>query len=127
MYPLQEQFKIDALAKLNSQVLQAGQIAGNLLEISRQIGVLNVRTSKASAEAMTGAMQKLLAASSPVEFIQLATTVMRPVPQVWTDYAEQLRNIAGKIVAPATQGLTEAVTAAPAAPDTPAPDRKSVV
>jgi hypothetical protein len=121
MYPLQEQFKIDALAKLNSQVLQAGQIAGNLLEISRQIGVLNVRTSKASAEAMTGAMQKLLAASSPVEFIQLATTVMRPVPQVWTDYAEQLRNIAGKIVAPATQGLTEAVTAAPAAPDTPAP------
>jgi hypothetical protein len=116
MYPLQEQFKSDALAQLNSRMVQAGRIAGNLLEISHQIGVLNVRTGKASAEALTGAVQKLLAANNPVEFLQLAATVMRPVPQVWTDYAEQLRGIAGKMVTPVTQDLAAAATEAPAAP-----------
>jgi hypothetical protein len=116
MYPLQEQFKSDALAQLNSRMVQAGRIAGNLLEISHQIGVLNVRTGKASAEALTGAVQKLLAANNPVEFLQLAATVMRPVPQVWTDYAEQLRGIAGKMVTPVTQDLAAAAAEAPAAP-----------
>lgn len=115
MYPLQEQFKSDALAQLNSRMLQAGRIAGNLLDISHQIGVLNVRTGKASAEALTGAMQKLLAANNPVEFLQLAATVMRPVPQVWTEYAEQLRGIAGKMATPVTQEAVEAGTEAPAA------------
>lgn len=129
MYPLQEQFKSDALAQLNSRMLQAGRIAGNLLEISHRIGVLNVRTGKASAEALTGAVQKLLAATNPVEFLQLAATVMRPVPQVWTDYAEQLRGIAGKMVAPMTQDLAEAATEMPPAPPaTPAaPDLQGVV
>lgn len=117
MYPLQEQFKSDALAQLNSQVLQAGRMAGNLLEISHQISVLNVRTGKASAEVLTGAVQKLLAANNPVEFLQLAAAVMRPVPQVWTDYAEQLRGIASKMVVPMTENLAEAATqATPAAP-----------
>ena len=116
MYPLQEQFKSDALAQLNSRMVQAGRIAGNLLEISHQIGVLNVRTGKASAEALTGAMQKLLAANNPVEFLQLAATVMRPVPQVWTDYAEQLRDIAGKMATPVTQDLAIAASETPAAP-----------
>lgn len=115
MYPLQEQFKSDALAQLNSRMLQAGRIAGNLLDISHQIGVLNVRTGKASAEALTGAVQKLLAANNPVEFLQLAATVMRPVPQVWTEYAEQLRGIAGKMATPVTQEAVEANTEAPAA------------
>jgi len=115
MYPLQEQFKGNALAQLNSRMLQAGRIAGNLLDISHQIGVLNVRTGKASAEALTGAMQKLLAANNPVEFLQLAATVMRPVPQVWTEYAEQLRGIAGKMAIPVTQDAGEAGTEAPAA------------
>ena len=116
MYPLQEQFKSDALAQLNSRVLQAGRIAGNLLEISHDIGVLNVRTGKASTEALAGAVQKLLAANNPIEFFQLAATVMRPDPQVWTDYAQQLRGIAGKMVAPAAQDTTEAV-AEEASPD----------
>src|SRR6476620_9353868 len=110
MYPLQEQFKSDALAQLNSRVLQAGKIAGNLLEISHQIGVLNVRTGKASAEALTGAVQKLLAANNPFEFLQLAATVMQPVPQVWTDYAAQLRGIAGKMVTPVTGNLAQVAT-----------------
>lgn len=120
MYPLQEQFKSDALAQLSSQMLQAGRIAGNLLEIGHQIGVLNARTGKASAEALTGAVQKLLAANNPVEFFQLAATVMRPVPQVWTDYAQQLRGIAGKIVAPITPDLAKAAAETPAAPAAPA-------
>lgn len=115
MYPLQEQFKSDALAQLNSRMLQAGRIAGNLLDISHQIGVLNVRTGKASAEALTGAVQKLLAANNPVEFLQLAATVMRPVPQVWTEYAEQLRGIAGKMATPVMQEAVEAGTEASAA------------
>jgi hypothetical protein len=116
MYPLQEQFKSDALAQLNSRMVQAGRIAGNLLEISHQIGMLNVRTGKASAEALTGAVQKLLAANNPVEFLQLAATVMRPAPQVWTDYAAQLRGIAGKMVTPVTQDPAAAPAEAPAAP-----------
>lgn len=126
MYPLQEQFKNDALAQLNSQMLQAGQIAGNLLEIGHQIGVLNVRTGKASAEALTGAVQKLLAANNPVEFLQLAATAMRPVPQVWVDYAQQLRGIAGRMVAPVTRNLAEAATETPAAPSA-AADLQGVV
>jgi hypothetical protein len=107
-------------------MVQAGRIAGNLLEISHQIGVLNVRTGKASAEALTGAVQKLLAANNPVEFFQLAATVMRPVPQVWTDYAEQLRGITGKMVAPVTLDLAEAATETPAAPSA-ASDLQGVV
>jgi hypothetical protein len=114
MHPLQEQFKSNTLVQLNTQVLQAGRIAGNLLEISHEIGVLNVRTGKASAEALAGAVQKLLAASNPVEFLQLAANVMRPDPQVWSVYADQLRGIAGKMVAPVTENLAN--TAAEAAP-----------
>lgn len=100
MYPIQEQFKSDALAQLNSRVLEAGRIAGNLLEISHDIGVLNVRTGKASAEALAGAVQKMLTASNPVEFFQHAAAAMRPDMQAWTQYAEQLRGITGKIAAP---------------------------
>lgn len=114
MYPLQEQFRSDALAQLNTRMLQAGRIAGNLLEISHDIGVLNVRTGRASAEALAGAVQKLFAANNPVEFFQLAATVMRPDPQVWTDYADQLRGIAGRMVAPVTENAAE--SAAEAAP-----------
>jgi len=116
MHPLQEQFKSNTLVQLNTQVLQAGRIAGNLLEISHEIGVLNVRTGKASAEALAGAVQKLLAASNPVEFLQLAATVMRPDPQLWGTYADQLRGIAGKMVAPVTENLANAAAEAPPAP-----------
>jgi hypothetical protein len=111
MYSIQEQFKTDALAQLNSKVRDAQQIAGNLLELSREIGVLNVRTTKASAEVLAGAVQKLMGASNPTEFFQLAATVMRPDMQAWTSYTEQLRSIAGKMTAP--------LAAAPAVPDVP--------
>jgi hypothetical protein len=111
MYSIQEQFKTDALAQLNSKVRDAQQIAGNLLELSREIGVLNVRTTKASAEVLAGAVQKLMSASNPTEFFQLAATVMRPDMQAWTSYTEQLRSIAGKMAAP--------LAAAPAVPDVP--------
>jgi hypothetical protein len=119
MYPIQEQFKSDALAQLNSGVAQAGQIVGSFLEISREIGVLNVRTGKASAEAVTSAVQKLLAASGPLEFFQAAASVMRPDLQVWNAYTEQLRGIAGKLALPpaaapqAARPLVSMVDAAP--------------
>lgn len=100
MYPIQEQFKSGALAQLNSRVLEAGRIAGNLLEISHDIGVLNMRTGKASAEALASAVQKLLTSSNPVEFFQHAAAVMRPDMQAWSEYAEQLRGITGKMAAP---------------------------
>lgn len=99
MYSIQEQFRSEALALLNSKVVQTGQIVGNFLEISHEIGVLNVRTGKASAIAVTSAMQKLLAASTPVEFFQTATSVIRPDIQFWNAYAVQLRGIAVKITA----------------------------
>ena len=120
MYSIQEQFKTDALAQLNSKVRDAQQIAGNLLEVSREIGVLNLRTTKASAEVLAGTVKKLMSATNPTEFFQLAASVMRPDMQAWTSYTEQLRSIAGKLTAPPA--------AAPAVPDIPAgPDSLAAV
>jgi hypothetical protein len=112
MYLLQEQFKSDALAQLNSKVQEAQVIAGNMLEVTRDIGVLNIRTTKASAEALASTAQKLLSARDPVEFFQLAVSAMRPDVQAWTMYAEQLRGIAGKISLP----LKASIASAPALP-----------
>jgi hypothetical protein len=112
MYLLQEQFKSDALAQLNSKVQEARVIAGNILEVTRDIGVLNIRTTKASAEALANNAQKLLSASNPVEFFQLAVNAMRPDVQAWATYAEQLRGIAGKISVP----LKASIASAPAEP-----------
>jgi hypothetical protein len=112
MYLLQEQFKSDALAQLNSKVQEAQVIAGNMLEVTRDIGVLNVRTTRASAEVLANTAQKLLSASNPVEFFQLAVNAMRPDIEAWTTYAEQLRDIAGKISLP----LKASIASAPAMP-----------
>lgn len=127
MYPIQEQFKSDALAQLNSGMVQAQQIAGNLLEISHEIGVLNVRTSKASAEAMVSAMHKMLAAGSPMELFELAARVMRPDVQVWAGYAEQLRSIAGKMTAPAPSKAAPSSVSLAAEAEQPSPDLQGVV
>lgn len=105
MYSIQEQFKTDALAQMSGRVRDAQRIAGSILDISHEIGVLNVRTTKASAEQIAGAMQKLLAASNPGEFFQLAASVMRPDTQLWTRYIEQLSSIAGKAGMPVTTSL----------------------
>ena len=107
MYSIQEQFKTEALAQLNSKVRDAQLIAGNILDMSREIGVLNVRTTKASAEMLAGAIQKMLSASNPAEFFQLAAAAMRPDMQVWTSYTEQLRGITDKVTAPVAASLAE--------------------
>ena len=110
MYSIQEQFKTDALAQMNSRVLDAQRIAGNILDLSREIGVLNVRTTKASAEHLAGAMQKLLSASNPGEFMQLAASALQPDMQLWTGYVTQLQGIAGKVNLPANPLLTPMTT-----------------
>jgi hypothetical protein len=111
MYSIQEQFKTDAFAQMNGRVRDAQTVAGTFLDLSREIGVLNVRTGKASAEQLAGMMQKLLGASNPGEFFQIAATVMQPDMQLWTRYVEQLGSIAGKAGAPVMAPL-----AWPAAP-----------
>jgi hypothetical protein len=110
MYSIQEQFKTDALAQMNGRVLDAQRIAGNILDLSREIGVLNVRTTKASAEHLAGAMQKLLSASNPGEFMQLAASAMQPDMQLWTGYVTQLQGIAGKVSLPASPLLAPITT-----------------
>jgi hypothetical protein len=110
MYSIQEQFKTDALAQMNSRVLDAQRVAGNILDLSREIGVLNVRTTKASAEHLAGAMQKLLSASNPGEFMQLAASALQPDMQLWTGYITQLHGIAGKVNLPANPLLTPMTT-----------------
>lgn len=105
MYSIQEQFKTEALAQLNSKVRDAQLIAGNILDLSREIGVLNVRTTKASAEMLVDAVQKMLSASNPTEFFQRAAAAMRPDMQVWTSYTEQLRGITDKLTAPGAASL----------------------
>jgi hypothetical protein len=84
MYSIQEQFKTDALAQMNDRVRNAQLVAGNILDLSREIGVLNIRTTKASTEQFAGAVRKLLGASNPAEFMQIATSVMQPDMQLWT-------------------------------------------
>ena len=98
MYSIQEQFNTDALAQINGRVRDAQLIADNILDLSREIGVLNVRTTKASAEQLVGSVRKLLGASNPGEFFQIAASVMQPDMQLWTSYIEQLSSIAGKAV-----------------------------
>jgi hypothetical protein len=120
MYSIQEQFKTDALAQMNGRVHDAQLIAGNMLDLSREIGMLNVRTTKASAEQIVGAVQKLLGAGNPGEFFQIAASVMQPDMQLWTSYIQQLSSIAGKAVPPKTSlnlnlgKLLAPLTAAPA-------------
>jgi hypothetical protein len=101
MYSIQEQFKTDALAQMNNRVSDAQRIAGTILDLGREIGMLNIRTTSASAQQLGGAMQKLLGAGNPGEFLQLAASVMRPDMQIWTDYVAQLQGIAGKMSRPA--------------------------
>jgi hypothetical protein len=120
MYSIQEQFKTDALAQMNGRVRDAQRIAGNILDLSREIGVLNLRTTRASAEHVTGAMQKLLGASNPGEFMQLAASAMQPDMQLWTGYITQLQGIAGKANLPASPLLAPITTLlAPLAAATP--------
>jgi len=114
MYSIQEQFKTDALAQMNGRVLNAQAIAANFLDLSREIGMLNVRTTKTSAEQFAGAVQKLLGASNPGEFLQIAASVMRPDMQLWTGYVEQFRSIAGKAGVPLTTSPTPPAVAAEA-------------
>lgn len=116
MYSIQEQFKTDALAQMNGRVHDAELIAGNILDLSREIGVLNVRTTKASAEQVAGAVRKLLGANNPGEFFQIAASVMQPDMQLWTSYIEQLRSIAGKAGLPLTAPLASSAAAADAMP-----------
>ena len=113
MYSIQEQFKTDALAQMSGRVRDAQLVADNLLDLSREIGMLNVRTTKASTEQLAGSMRKLLSASNPGEFLQIAASVMQPDLQLWTGYIEQLRGIAGKAAAPVTASAS-AVLSAPA-------------
>lgn len=96
MYSTQEQFGTDVLAQINNRVEDAQLIAGNVFDLSREIGVLNVRTTRASAEQLVGNVSKLFSASNPGEFFQLAASAMQPNLTLWTSYIEQLRNIAGK-------------------------------
>ena len=110
MYSIQEQFKTDALAQMNGRVRDAQRIAENILDLSREIGVLNLRTTRASAERVAGAMQKLLAASNPGEFMQLAASSMQPDMQLWRGYVAQLQGIAGKVNLPASPLLTPLTT-----------------
>ena len=119
MYSIQEQFKTDALAQMNGRVRDAQRIAGNILDLSREISVLNVRTTKASAEQLAGAVRKLLDAGNPGEFFQIAASVMQPDLQFWTRYIEQLSSIAGKAGAPVTTlGLSAPAILTPrSAPD----------
>jgi hypothetical protein len=105
MYSIQEQFKTDALAQMNDRVRNVQLVAGNILDLSREIGVLNIRTTKASTEQFAGAVRKLLDASNPAEFMQIATSVMQPDMQLWTSYLEQLRSIADKAGAPVKTSL----------------------
>lgn len=119
MYSIQEQFKTDALAQINSRVNDAQIIAGNILDLGREIGVLNIRTTRASTESLAGAVQKLFSASNPGEFMQLAASVMQPDMQLWTSYVEQLQNIASKASLPTrTPPMSAASSQAPeAAPE----------
>jgi hypothetical protein len=105
MYSIQEQFKSDALAQMNGRVRNAQLVADNILDLSRDIGVLNLRTTKASTEQFASAVRKLLGAGNPAEFMQIAASVMQPDMQFWTSYIEQLRSIAGKAGAPVTTSL----------------------
>jgi hypothetical protein len=111
MYSIQEQFKTDALAQMNDRVRNAQLVAGNILDLSREIGVLNIRTTKASTEQFAGAVRKLLGASNPAEFMQIATSVMQPDMQLWTSYIEQLRSIADKAGAPVKSALAFSASA----------------
>jgi hypothetical protein len=110
MYSIQEQFKTDALAQMNGRVLDAQRIAGNILDLTREIGVLNLRTTKASAEHLAGAMQKLVSASNPSEFMQLAASALQPDMQLWSGYVTQLQGIAGKVDLPASPMLAPMTT-----------------
>ena len=120
MYSIQEQFKTDALAQMSGRVRDAQAIAENILELSHKIGVLNLRTTQASAGQVAGAMQKLLGAGNPGEFLQIAASLMRPDMQLWTSYVEQLKSIAGKAGLPAMTSL--AATASTVLAPQPMPD-----
>jgi hypothetical protein len=99
MFLIQETFRQDALAKLNSSMLNAQKFAENMLEMAREIGDLNLRTGKAGTEAISSAARKMLDASNPAEFLAFAATVARPDFSAMHAYAEQLGGIATRRLA----------------------------
>lgn len=115
MYSLQETSRKDALERLNSGVKDAHQVAGNMLEITRAIGELNIRTAKASADALSRVARQMLAAANPVEFFTLAASAWRPDIGTCRDYAEQLTAITSKLITP----VAAEQAAAPAASEVP--------
>jgi phasin family protein len=118
MYSFQDTFRKDALARLNSGMLDAQKIAEHMLEMAREIGNLNLRTGKAGADAFSSAARKLLDAGNPAEFLALAASVARPDFSAMHAYAEQLNGIATRHLGalPSFQPLRPQ---APAAPDAP--------
>lgn len=120
MYPLQDTFRKDALARLNSRVKGAHQVAGNMLEMTREIGELNLRTTKASADALSRVARQMLEAANPVEFFTLAASAWRPDLGGLRAYAQELSAITSKLITPVAAGqavLEAASAAAPAVPE----------
>jgi hypothetical protein len=97
MFLIQETFKKDALARLNSSVMDAHRLADNMLEITREIGSLNLRAGKASADAISSAARKMLQAGNPGEFLAVAASAMRPDFGAVQAYAEQLGDITKRL------------------------------
>lgn len=118
MYSFQDTFRKDALARLNSGMLDAQKIAEHMLEMAREIGNLNLRTGKAGADALSSAARKLLDAGNPAEFLACAASVARPDFSAMHAYAEQLGGIATRHLGalPSLQTMRPEVPTAPDAP-----------
>jgi hypothetical protein len=97
MYLIQETVRKDALARLNSSMADAQRIAESMLEIAREIGNLNLRTGKASADALSDTARKMIAANNPGEFLAVAASSVQPNLGAVQAYAEALGGITKRL------------------------------
>lgn len=93
MFSGQEQFAEIAKANMNAQIAAMNAFAHKAFASAEKIVELNMTMAKQSIADNTAAVQQLIHAKGPQEFIALGTAAMRPSADKATAYGRQLASI----------------------------------
>lgn len=94
MFSGQEQFAEIAKANLNAQIAAMNTFAHKAFASAEKIVELNMTMAKQSIADNTAAIQQLIHAKGPQEFLTLGTAAMRPTADKAAAYGRQLASIA---------------------------------
>jgi len=94
MFPGQEQFAEVARTSLHAQMAAINVFAQKIFASSEKIVELNMTMAKQAIADNTAAVQQLIHAKGPQEFMALSTATIRPAADKAAAYGRQLNSIA---------------------------------